>query len=241
VRFEVIDTGAGIPLEAQHRLFQPFTQADSSSTRRHGGTGLGLAISKQLAELLGGSIGFESAPGKGSRFWVDLPLAPSSDPTVGCAGRSMLPSGARVLCVDDCEDDRRTVERMLAGPGVTCDGAGAGEALGRMAEAARSGAPYDVVVLDVSAPGAGALAIAERALEDPEIPRPRFVALAPHEGTDHGGRLRALGVQHELRKPVRSWQLRECVAAALPRVPRATLAPPPSRAAPAHAPCPRAA
>jgi signal transduction histidine kinase/DNA-binding NarL/FixJ family response regulator len=216
VRFEVTDTGMGIGVEAQRKLFQPFTQADSSLTRRHGGSGLGLAISKQLVELLGGSIGFKSTPGQGSRFRVDLPLAPSSDPTLGCVGRDALPAGTRVLCVDDSEGNRRMVERLLAGTGVTCDGAGSGaEALARLREAALADAPYQVVLLDVSMPDMNGVAVAARVLADPAIPAPAFVMLASYDRSDNVEAARGLGIQHHLRKPVRSWQLRDTIAAAL--------------------------
>jgi signal transduction histidine kinase len=97
VRFEVVDTGTGIPYEAQPRLFQPFTQADSSTTRRFGGSGLGLAICKQLVELLGGAIGFFSVPGEGSTFWLMVPLTRVMDEALSPQQGSPIATGLRDL------------------------------------------------------------------------------------------------------------------------------------------------
>jgi signal transduction histidine kinase/DNA-binding NarL/FixJ family response regulator len=216
VRFEIIDTGCGVPLAAQPQLFQPFTQADSTVVRRHGGSGLGLAICKQITELLGGTIGFSSKPGEGSRFWVSLPLLPSADPTIGNVGRASLPCGIRVLCVDDNPTNQRLVERLLAGMGLGCDTAGGGsEALLRLREAAAEGSPYPLVLLDLHMPEMDGLALARAVLADPAIPTPAFVVLASFEEAGTLEAARALGIERWLRKPVRSWQLREHIAAAL--------------------------
>ncbi|WP_148207470.1 response regulator [Paramagnetospirillum magneticum] len=148
-RFDVRDTGIGIPPEAQGRLFSMFSQVDASTARRYGGTGLGLAISRRLAELMGGEVGVESAVGRGSRFWITLPLellAPQS------AAPPDL-SGHRVLVVDDNPVNCDVIERQLRAFGVevhACLDAGSG--MGELTRAAAMGTPWEVAVVDSQMP-----------------------------------------------------------------------------------------
>ncbi|HEY9697769.1 MAG TPA: response regulator [Trichocoleus sp.] len=157
VRFVVSDTGIGIPLEAQQKLFQPFTQVDASTTRQYGGTGLGLAICKQLVELSGGTIGIDSSEGKGSQFWFTIPFEKHSDyfMTANVVDRAAIASldGLRLLVVDDNETNRKIVRYQTTAWGMQVDEAcSAAEALPLMKQAVQQDQPYDVAILDMQMP-----------------------------------------------------------------------------------------
>jgi signal transduction histidine kinase/CheY-like chemotaxis protein len=170
LRFDVTDTGPGMPEDARATLFEKFTQADTSIARRFGGTGLGLAISKQIVTLMNGEIGMESTPGTGSRFWFEVPLAPSSRPAIA---RRTLPErlrGLRVLLVDDLAMNRRVLGRQLDGLGMATttaeDGRSALELLDR---AWRGGRPFDVVMINQMPTGLSCDALARQIRDAPGI------------------------------------------------------------------------
>lgn len=142
VRVEVRDTGEGIPEDVQRRLFEPFTQADAATTRRHGGTGLGLAISRQLVELMGGHIAFESRPGKGSHFWFEVALPVAE---VRTEEPEPVLTGRRFLVVDDSENNRRVVTGQLAAWGAEGDCAANGAEAETLLANGRS---YAAILLD---------------------------------------------------------------------------------------------
>lgn len=159
LRMRVTDTGIGIAPESLGRLFEPFIQGDSSTTRRFGGSGLGLAISRRLAQLMGGDIRVESVAGQGSTFTVEILLMPTAGQVAGRAGSGVAlpadPQGRRVLVVDDNELNRRVMEEMLAEEGMSSKLATSGrEAIAAWNESG----PFDLVITDYYMPdldGAG--------------------------------------------------------------------------------------
>ncbi len=157
VRLEVQDSGDGIAPEVQARLFQPFTQADESTTRRFGGTGLGLSICRELAQLMGGTVGVTSQSGRGSCFWAELPLpeATSLAPAPPAPVQSVVDRlrGARVLMVEDNAVNMLIAVAMLERWGVQVGQAGDGrEAVDEVEQAAAGGRPFDAVLMDLQMP-----------------------------------------------------------------------------------------
>jgi two-component system sensor histidine kinase/response regulator len=171
VAFEVRDTGVGISLEAQSKIFEPFTQADQSMNRKHGGTGLGLSISRQLCEMMGGHIEVSSKPGKGSTFLFTVRLKEQLRQESAAEVRA-LPDlgGLRVLVVDDDSTNRDLFAAMLERHNMWSKGAENGEkALGILREAAEGGAPFQVALLDRRMPGMNGGELAKKIKEDPAI------------------------------------------------------------------------
>ncbi|WP_240606366.1 ATP-binding protein [Phenylobacterium kunshanense] len=213
LRFEVVDTGIGIAPDVQARLFQRFTQADSSISRRYGGTGLGLAISRALVRLMGGDIGVDSAPGQGSRFWITLTAAPAHAPLAPVEPAVEVQTGAaRVLLVDDHPMNRELGQALLVLAG--CEVMTAED--GAEAVAAVRDGNFDVVLMDVHMPGMDGLAAtrAIRALPGP-VARVPIIALTADVRPDQVAVCRQAGMTDHVGKPIHRDQLVAAVARAL--------------------------
>lgn len=219
VRFEVRDTGIGISPEARSRLFESFSQADASTTRRYGGTGLGLAISRRLVEMMGGEIGVESEVGRGSTFWFTVPLPEARGeggaerPAAEGGDRDLR--GVRLLVVDDNATNRMILERQSASWGMICaSAAGAAEALEKLREAHGRGEPFELAVLDMQMPQTDGLGLARAIKSDPDLAATRLVLLTSL-GQRPATELSALGIEACLTKPVRQSRLYNVLAAVI--------------------------
>jgi CheY-like chemotaxis protein len=205
VRVSVSDTGIGVAPEKLAGLFEKFSQADSSTTRRYGGTGLGLAISKHLVELMGGAIHAESRVGEGSTFAFTLPLAPDPQPNTDPLPMAEL-NGLRVLIVDDSEVNRRIVHEQITSWGMRNGSFASGEqALGALRGARESGDPYDLVIADFQMPGMDGATLTKAIKADPAI-RDTVVVVLSSIGDSREAR-EAQGVDAYMVKPVRQSQL----------------------------------
>ena len=214
VRFAVIDTGIGISNEAQRRLFQAFSQADGSTTRKYGGTGLGLAISKKIVELMGGEIGVESEPGKGSTFWFAARLEKQSvDMAAATPPRRADLHGLCVLIVDDNATNREILTHQTTGWGMRSHEAESGaSALELLRASARSGTPFDVALLDSMMPEMDGLELARAIKADALLATVRLVLMPSFGNRGDGGVAREAGVAAYLMKPIRQSQLFDCLA-----------------------------
>jgi two-component system, sensor histidine kinase and response regulator len=211
LRVEVVDSGIGIEPAKLATLFESFSQADTSTTRRYGGTGLGLAISRQLVRLMAGDIGAESTPGQGSRFFFTVRLGVLETARPLRRSRVPVPAGTKVLAVDDNATNREIVETYLRSREVRCATAESGaEALAVMHAAVREGEPYDVVVLDAHMPQMDGLDLAAAIRQAPSLRGARLIMLT--STGDHRERARELGIADYLTKPVRRARLLEAVA-----------------------------
>ncbi len=204
LRFTVHDTGIGIPPDKFRRLFEKFSQVDSSTTRNYGGTGLGLAISKQLTELMGGEIGVQSEAGKGSEFWFTVLLAkqPFHEPAVAPELADLR--RARVLIVDDRPINREILMVLLNSwnmrPEEAADGPSALRALNE-AQAARD--PFTIAILDMQMPGMDGKSLCCAIKSDPTLSETRLVLYTSMGQMDSDQRLEEIGFAAALTKPVR--------------------------------------
>jgi signal transduction histidine kinase/CheY-like chemotaxis protein/HPt (histidine-containing phosphotransfer) domain-containing protein len=212
LRFEVQDCGIGIPKATCDRLFQKFSQADSSVTRRYGGTGLGLAICKQLVELMGGCIGVESELGVGSTFWFELGLARASAQLVEPEIVTRHLSELKVLVVDDIAMNLDIMSRQLSALGVAHvstahDGFAA---LAELERAWRAGKPYDVAFMDQMMPGMAGGELAQRIRANQDLSGIRLVIVSS-AGTHGVPETVTALLDGRMDKPVRQHELRDCL------------------------------
>jgi signal transduction histidine kinase/CheY-like chemotaxis protein/HPt (histidine-containing phosphotransfer) domain-containing protein len=213
--FEIRDTGVGIAPEAHGQIFEAFSQADETTTRRYGGTGLGLAISRQLVRMMGGEITVASAPGGGSTFSFTvrmkiraLPLQPA---TVRHAGLEDV----RVLIVDDNATNRNILHQQVQSWGIRGECAGnARDALDMLGKAAATGDPYGLAVLDMMMPDMSGLELARAIRSDPAIASIRLVVLTQLSRDCDSEALEQYGIHALLPKPVRQSQFYDCIAGA---------------------------
>ena len=218
VRFEVRDTGIGIPRGKIPSLFSAFTQVDASTTRRFGGTGLGLSISKQLAEMMGGRIGVESEEGKGSTFWftAEFQKQPKGSEIVIEPKEDLR--DIRVLVVDDNAVARRVIITLLRSWHCQYDEAGDAEsALMKLRSAAAEGSPFRIAILDMQMPEVNGETLGNTIKEDPVLDDTILVMLTSMGKRGDAARLEAIGFSAYLTKPVRQSQLQECLRTVLGR------------------------
>ncbi|MEW5799684.1 MAG: PAS domain S-box protein [Bacteroidota bacterium] len=211
IKFSVTDTGIGLSPEAQQKLFQPFTQADGSTTRKYGGTGLGLTISKQLVEMMGGSIGLESELGKGSTFWFLLPFdkqVHSEESVETIENLAML----HVLIVDDNATNRLAIKHRLASWGIVSEESDSGSAaLEKVRMAEKEMTPFNLVILDMQMPGMNGLELAKEIKKNPASQPLRLIMISSMKvpSTD----LDRASVDYFLLKPVRKSDLYNAIVA----------------------------
>jgi CheY-like chemotaxis protein len=211
IAFEVTDSGIGIPPEKQRIIFEAFQQADAGTSRKFGGTGLGLAISKNLAELMGGEIGVESEPGKGSTFWFTVRLGKiPAQQMVAPTPREDL-RGLRALAVDDNLTNLQLVRAQTHSWGMECDVTTRGsEALEMIAAASRQ-RPYDLAILDMQMPEMDGHELARAIKRDPANEKLKLVLMTSMAQRGHAARSEQAGIAGYLTKPVRQSQLYDCL------------------------------
>ncbi len=218
LRFTVQDTGIGIPKDRQRAIFERFVQVDSSTTRKYGGTGLGLAISKQLVEMMNGQIGVESEAGRGSTFWFtgvfEKQLVEAGDEGPNLVGLD----GLRILGIDDNATNRMILSKMLENQGSRIAVAEGGkEGIAMLHAAARSGDPFQVVLLDMQMPEMDGEETLQRIKADPAIQAVKVVILTSMGQRGDANRLEAMGCAGYLLKPIRQAQLCEAIVTVINR------------------------
>jgi two-component system sensor histidine kinase/response regulator len=203
LRFEVHDTGIGIPPEKQHLLFKAFTQVDASTTRHYGGTGFGLSIARDLVQAMHGTIAVSSSPGVGSTFWFTLKLAKQIETGKPASERFASMYGTKVLIVDDNATSRQILERQVSSWGMKPSTAGSAEEALAALHAAAQTAPFELALLDVMMPDIDGIDLARRISAEPSLPKPIVVFVSSVGArSDFIARTAGMNVGGWLMKPV---------------------------------------
>jgi PAS domain S-box-containing protein len=210
VHFEVTDTGIGIPKDRQKSIFEGFTQADGSTTRRYGGTGLGTTISKQLIEMMGGKIGLISEPGKGSTFWFTVVFEKANEENQHPDPSQNDLAGLKVMIVDDNQSTRQIIGEYLAMAGCQVDACDdALVALKRLEAAAAC--PFDLLVADIGMPTLDGFKLAARIRANAALTDMAIILLSRIGTIGDGEKCRRLGVDGYLNKPVQTAELEAAI------------------------------
>jgi PAS domain S-box-containing protein len=212
LRFTVADTGIGIPKDRVHDLFQPFIQADASTTRKFGGTGLGLSISKKLSEMMGGTIGVESVEGEGSTFFFTVRLSKQPSRVEFLQEGSMDLSHVRALVVDDNETNRRWLRTLLCSWGCRCeDTQSARTALQKMQRGFLDNDPFNLVITDMQMPGMSGETLGARIKSHADLKSAAVVIMTAFGSRGDVARLESMGFSAYLTKPVKQSVLKDCI------------------------------
>jgi len=221
IYFSIQDTGIGISPDRQQSVFERFTQADGSTTRRYGGSGLGLTICKQLVEAMGGEIGVQGSAGIGSTFWFQITFEKQPPEKRGTAPFIIKPvklSGMRILGVDDNATNRTILAKTVEGFGCRVNTLASGsKAIEVLRNALRDGDPYQVVLLDMQMPGMDGEQTARAIKGDPALKEVRIIVLTSIGQRGDAAHMQALGCSGYLLKPVRQHMLYEALVAVLGR------------------------
>jgi two-component system, sensor histidine kinase and response regulator len=216
LHFRVKDSGIGITSEAQGKLFEAFSQADGSTTRKYGGTGLGLAIAKQLTALMEGEIGVQSEPGKGSTFWFTAELEKQTGSVLDPYPSPQNLAGVRTLAVDDNATNRRILRLQLEAWEMQVEAAASGEeALKMMREAASTANPYSLALLDVQMPKMDGWMLARAIQADPDLAETLLIVMTSFGQTLSPAEFKEAGIEAYLVKPVKKSRLLDCLVSAM--------------------------
>jgi PAS domain S-box-containing protein len=218
LRFTVADTGVGIPEEKRELIFAPFSQADTSTTRKYGGTGLGLTISTRLVQMMGGKIWVESEVGRGSQFHftAQLGLTDAKEIKIGTIAPPEILRGSRVLIVDDNRTNRRILEGMLSRWEMVSISVEDGQqALDALSGARKADQPFSLILTDMHMPRMDGFTLVEQIRKRPELATATIMMLTSAGHRGDAARCQELGVAAYLLKPIRQSELREAIARVL--------------------------
>lgn len=210
LRIEVSDTGIGVSEEARRLLFQPFVQADGSTTRRYGGTGLGLSICKNLVELMGGEIGVKSSEGEGSTFWFTVPFLHEQEAT----GETGDLSNAKILVVDEAPATRVILENYFSAAQVKATFANSkASTIDHLNQAFKDTEPYNIIIVNLGNESIDGFELASHVLETPSMSSAKIIFLTSFDERDKVNKALSMGVSACLTKPIRQAQLLETIRA----------------------------